>query len=186
MHKAIKNNKETHTHTHTCGDRDSSEVRAWDSWSKGLGFEFEYQQKWWDNFLLQGKLSVLIFQYPFHPHGTTVACKRSWSFCQKCRQQVTAKHACILPMWLCIKWQCKVVHGWMVYTELALREQQFPMVPAMQQPKSTTSTPFPWILKIWAIKKDIVTHSESHHMPHVHSESASEQKIAIIINIYGW
>ena len=32
-----------------------------------------------------------LFQYPFCTCVTTVACKRSQSFCQKCRQQVTAK-----------------------------------------------------------------------------------------------
>ena len=34
-----------------------------------------------------------IFRYPFHPRVTAVARKRSRSFCQKCRWQVTAKHA---------------------------------------------------------------------------------------------
>ena len=36
-------------------------------------------------------------RYPFHPCVTTVARKRSRSFCQKCRWQVTAKHihACV-------------------------------------------------------------------------------------------
>ena len=34
--------------------------------------------------------------YPFHPSVTTVASKRPWSFCQKCRWQVTPKHAYIL------------------------------------------------------------------------------------------
>ena len=33
------------------------------------------------------------FRYPFHPRVTAVARKRSRSFCQKCRWQVTAKHA---------------------------------------------------------------------------------------------
>ena len=45
-------------------------------------------------------LCCLLFRYPFHPHVTTVACKRSQSFCQKCRWQVTAKHTYALPMWL--------------------------------------------------------------------------------------
>ena len=48
-------------------------------------------------------LCCLLFQYPFHPHVTTVACERSWSFCQKCRWQVTAKHANTLRVWLCMK-----------------------------------------------------------------------------------
>ena len=34
----------------------------------------------------------LLFRYPFHPRVTAVARKRSRSFCQKCRLQVTAKH----------------------------------------------------------------------------------------------
>ena len=32
-----------------------------------------------------------------------VACKRSQSFCQKCRWQVTAEHTYTLHMWLCMK-----------------------------------------------------------------------------------
>ena len=38
---------------------------------------------------------VCYIQYLFHPHVTAVAHKRSQSFCQKCRWQVTAKHALI-------------------------------------------------------------------------------------------
>ena len=30
---------------------------------------------------------------PYHPHVSAVACKRPQSFCQKCRWQVTPKHA---------------------------------------------------------------------------------------------
>ena len=37
-------------------------------------------------------LCWLLFQYPFHPRVTAVAHKRSQSFCQKCRWQVTAEH----------------------------------------------------------------------------------------------
>ena len=36
-------------------------------------------------------LCWLLFRYPFHPRVTAVARKRSRSFCQKCRWQVTAK-----------------------------------------------------------------------------------------------
>ena len=68
---------------------------------------------------------------------------------------------------LWMKWHCQLVHGWMVYTELAPRRQQFHVAPAMQQPKSAISTPLPRILIIRAIKnkkikKDTITHSESH------------------------
>ena len=45
-------------------------------------------------------LCWLLFRYPFHPSVTTVARKKSRSFCQKCRWQVTAKHAYTLRMWL--------------------------------------------------------------------------------------
>ena len=45
-------------------------------------------------------LCWLLFRYPFHPRVTTVARKKSRSFCQKCRWQVTAKHAYTLCMWL--------------------------------------------------------------------------------------
>ena len=59
-------------------------------------------------------LCWLLFWYMFHPRVTTVAGKRSRSFCQKCRWHVTAKHTCTLRMWFCMKW-----HGCMVYTERA-------------------------------------------------------------------
>ena len=45
-------------------------------------------------------LCWLLFRYPFHPRVTAVARKKSRSFCQKCRWQVTAKHAYNLRMWL--------------------------------------------------------------------------------------
>ena len=45
-------------------------------------------------------LCWLLFRYPFHPRVTTVARKKSRSFCQKCMWQVTAKHAYTLRMWL--------------------------------------------------------------------------------------
>ena len=48
-------------------------------------------------------LRWLLFGYPFHRRVTAVARKRSRSFCQKCRWQVTTKHAHTLRMWLCMK-----------------------------------------------------------------------------------
>ena len=46
-----------------------------------------------DNFLLQSQLCVLtLIQCLLHPCVTTLARKRPWSFCQKCRWQVTPKH----------------------------------------------------------------------------------------------
>ena len=86
------------------GSGDSSVVRAPDSWLKSRGFESLVQERR-ENFLLQGRLSVLtlLFRYPFHPRVTAVARKRPRSFCPKCRWQVTAKRACPLRMWLCMK-----------------------------------------------------------------------------------
>ena len=94
-------------------------------------------------------LCWLLFRYPFH---SPVTRKRSRSFRQKCRWQVTAKHAYTLPMRLWMKQHCKLVHGWMVYTELAPRRQQFHVTPAMQQAQSAISTPLPRILIIRAMK----------------------------------
>ena len=48
--------------------------------------------------------TMYVFRYLFHPPVTAVVCKRSWSFCQKCRWQVTAKHTYTLPVWFCMKW----------------------------------------------------------------------------------
>ena len=56
------------------------------------------------------------FWSPFHPNVTAAACKKSWSFCQKCRWQVTTEHACTLCMWLCMKGH-DMVHSCMVSTE---------------------------------------------------------------------
>ena len=52
---------------------------------------------------LQVLLIILIF--------TAAAGKRPWSFCQKCRWQVTAKHIYTLCMWLCMKWHGAWLYG---------------------------------------------------------------------------
>ena len=46
-------------------------------------------------------LCWLLLRYPFHPRVTTVARKKSRSYCQKCRWQVTAKHAYTLRIEPC-------------------------------------------------------------------------------------
>ena len=56
-------------------------------------------------------LCWLLFRYLFHPRVTAVARKRSRSFCQKCRWQVTAKHAYTLCMRLCMKWHGAWLYG---------------------------------------------------------------------------
>ena len=83
-------------------------------------FTVSYPVMWWCTIKLiwVAKVSVflkvflcwLLFWYPFHPRDTAVACKRPRSFCQKCRWQVTAKHAYNLRLWLCMKW-----HGLWMY-----------------------------------------------------------------------
>ena len=73
-------------------------VRAPDSWLKGRGFESRGRI-----FFSNPRVDFpcwLLFRYPFHPRVTTVARKKSRSFCQKCRCQVTAKHAYTLRMWI--------------------------------------------------------------------------------------
>ena len=56
-------------------------------------------------------LCWLLLRYLFHPRVTAVACKRPRTFCQKCRWQVTAKHAYTLRMWLCMKWHGAWLYG---------------------------------------------------------------------------
>ena len=53
----------------------------------------------------------LLFRYPLHLRVTAVAHKRSRSFCEKCRWQVTAKHTGTLHMWLCMKWHGAWLYG---------------------------------------------------------------------------
>ena len=84
------------------------------------------------------KFTNRLFWYPFHPRVTAVACKISWSFCQKCRWQVTAKHAYTLRMWLCMKWH--VV--WC--TQNLHRDGSIFM---WHQPRQCLSTPLWWIFK---------------------------------------
>ena len=55
-------------------------------------------------------LCWLLFRYPFHPRVTAVARKRPRSFRQKCRWQVTTKHAYTLGLWLCMKWHGADIH----------------------------------------------------------------------------
>ena len=93
--------------TSNLGSGDSSVVKAPDSWWKGRGFESLLERR--ENFLCW-----LLFRYPFHPRVTAAPRKRSQSFCQKRRWQVTyvALHE--------VTW-CMVV--WC--TQNTLRQQQF-------------------------------------------------------------
>ena len=88
-------------------------------------------------------LCWLLFQCLFHPRVTVVARKRFWSFCQKCRWQVMAIHAYTLCMWRCMMW-CMVL--WCAQN--APKWLQFHVALALQQSKSTVSTPLGWIFKM--------------------------------------
>ena len=134
------------------GGGDSSVVRAPDSWSKGRGFESLQERR--EYLLLQGNfLCWLLFRYPFHPRVTAVARKRPRSFRQKCRWQVTAKHAYTLRMWLCMKW-----HGaWLYGVHRTRRDgSSFMWHQPCQRCKYTTSVD----IQKRAIK--LFTHVESH------------------------
>ena len=107
--------------------------------------------------------SVSVFRYPFHPRVTTVARKRTRSFCQKCRWQVTAKHAYTLRMWLCMKW-----HGaWLYGVHRTCTETA--AVSCGTSHASAVSTPLWWIFKKRAIKA-----SHSCRTSYKRNESAQE------------
>ena len=126
----------------SCLVGNSSVVRVPDSWLKGHRFESLLEQR--ENFLLQGRLSQLcwlLFQHPFQPCVTAAACKRSQSFCQKCRWQVTAKHTYPLRMWLCMMW-----HGaWLYGVHRTCAETA--AVSRGTSHASAVSTPLRWIFK---------------------------------------
>ena len=86
------------------------------------GLSFQYLLPWYNR---NGWLGVK--HQLTYPHVTAVAHKRSWSFCQKCRWQVTAKHACTLRMWLCMKWHGACLYG----VHNVPRWQQFHVAPAI-------------------------------------------------------
>ena len=134
-------------HSPTRWSRDSSVVRVPDLWSKtaGLSPGSSGERIF---FTRVNFLCWLLCQYLFHPCVTAVAGKRSWSFCQKCRRQVAAKHTCTLHLCLQMKRHYKQMHGCTVYTEWVPRRQQFYVAPAMRQPNSTVSTPVQWIFKM--------------------------------------
>ena len=118
-------------------------VRALDSWFEGSRFESPQNQQ--ENFHLQGQLSVLTHFSLFHRLVAAVVRKVSRSFCQKCSGRLQLNTH--VPYLCGFEWNdTKLSHGCVVYTELALRQQQFHMAPAIQQPNSAVSTPLQWIL----------------------------------------
>ena len=122
------------------GSGDSSVVRAPDSWLKGRGFESLLERR--ENFILQGRLSVLtLISVSVPTRVTAVARKRSRSFCQTCRWQVTVKHAYSLRMWLCMKWHDAWLYG--VHRTCA----ETAVVSCGTSHASAVSTPLRWIFK---------------------------------------
>ena len=74
--------KSNYSGSQVYGGGDSSVVRAPDSWLKGRGFESLLERR--ENFFSRVDfLCWLLFLCPFHPRVTTVARKKSRSFCQK-------------------------------------------------------------------------------------------------------
>ena len=98
-------------------------------------------------------LCSLLLWYPFHPHVTAAAHKRPWSFCQKCRWQVTAKYTSTLLLWLCMKWY----GAWLYGVHRMRRDGSFMWHQPCQCCKYTTSVD---IQK--ACYKKLFTHVESH------------------------
>ena len=96
------------------GSGNTSVVGAPDSWLKGRGFESLRERR--ENSFFSGVnfLCWLLFWYLFHHRVTAVARKRSRSFCQKYRWQVTAKHAHTLRVWL---W---LIDWWLMISYIAL------------------------------------------------------------------
>ena len=84
---------------------DSSVVRAPDSWLKGR--RFESLQKQCENFLLQGRLSMLTLILVFlqsHVKDPGHAAKSAGG-------RLQLKHAYTIRMWLCMKWHGAWLHG---------------------------------------------------------------------------
>ena len=112
--------------------RDNLVVRGFESRRSGERTFFSRAKLWW----------WLLFRYPFHSRVSAVARKRSRSFCEKCRLQVTAKHACTLRMCLCMKWRDMVQFVWC--TQNAPKRQHFHMA---QRCRFTTSVVIKHIIK---------------------------------------
>ena len=151
---------------------ESSVVRARDSWLKGRGFESLPER--WESFLCW-----LLFRYPFHSRVTAVARKRPRSFCQKCRWQVTAKHAYTLRLWLCVKW-----HGaWLYGVHRTCAETA--AVSCVTSHASAVSTPPVDIKKQKMCYKKLVSHVESHASAVSLLESREWRCIKVINNNIG-
>ena len=116
-----------------------------------------------------------LFRYPFHTCVTTVTRKRSWSFCQKCRSQVTAKRTCTIWLRVWRKWDCKLEHGCMVYWDHSSSNWH---------QRCNDQTALRWVLKNALLKKEKKKRVQSvikNQKWHERSESAWEQRIALYL-----
>ena len=105
---------------------------------------------------------LLLFRYPLHPHVTAVAHKRSRSFCQECKWQVTVKHVCA--------W-CMVVSVWCTQN-LRLDSSSFMWHQPCQRCKYTTSSR-------WIFKNALLKASHSCRITCKRSESARERRVTL-------
>ena len=140
---------------------------------KGRGFESLQERR--ENFLLQGQLSVLtlIFGIRSIPRVTAVARKRSRSFCQKCRWQVTAKQVYTLRMWPYVCALNEVTRCTVVWCTQNLRRDgsSFMWHQPCQRCKYTTS--------VYIQKRAVKKASHSCRITCERSESARERRIAL-------
>ena len=68
----------------------------------------------------------------------------------------------------------------MVYTEYALKQQQFHMAPAMYVPDSAVSTPLCAVnTPLWWILKEWIQSLIQNHVKHELGESARERRIVL-------
>ena len=131
-----------HHRSHESGSGNSSVVRTPDSWLNGHRFESLWE--------LSSPGSTVCADSNFGICDRSTPCyqkkiarKRSQSFRQKCRWQVTAKHACTISMWLCKKW-----HGaWLYGVHRTCRDSNSFMWHQPCQCCKYISTPLGWIFK---------------------------------------
>ena len=148
----------THTHTHTHARRGARIAQRLERWTRDRKIPgsshtfFLFFSGRSGGRIFFSRVNFLCWLSYFGSHVTPVALEKSRSFSydyieaeSKCRWQVTSKRT--LHMWLWMKWHCALMHGWMVYAELAPRRQQFHVTPVMQQPKNAISTQLSWRLK---------------------------------------
>ena len=98
----------------TPGSGNGSVVRAQDSWSKGLGFEFLQERR--ENFLRLGQhyVPTHLGIHAFHRRVTAEYVKDPGHSARSAGGRLQLQHACTLRMCHGIKWHCEHVRAWMV------------------------------------------------------------------------